>query len=180
MFTNIYRVSPNLFVLLSIQPWFCWNILKLNPVFSTTNNEVIHIFIPNGTNISTVGEDQDSASSVEGPWTSPFPWANSNAQVYIEKLPLRNNWGLNEQLLNNKLEKETEWWRLWGQGSPLGAVGAIPWWVPLFIFASIWRGLVGALLGAEWKRVGLWCTCKITSPYSQLQCQEPFPPNEGS
>lgn len=51
------------------------------------------------------------------------PRTNSNIRVYREQLPLRENYGLNEQLRNNKQEKATQHKRLGNllRGYPPGA-----------------------------------------------------------
>lgn len=55
-----------------------------------------------------VGGDTTYASVVRGLWTHLLPWANRNTHVYRKQLLLWDNWRLNEQLLNNNQEKETE------------------------------------------------------------------------
>lgn len=41
-------------------------------------------------------------------WTFPLPWTNSNVHINREQLLLLDNWGLSEQLLNNKQEEDTK------------------------------------------------------------------------
>lgn len=54
-----------------------------------------------------IKKEAQDGSDMGGHQTHPPHMSKLNIHVYRDQLLLRDNWGMNEQFLNNKQEKET-------------------------------------------------------------------------